>query len=356
MIKQGKYVTLKQLDLDNADKVMLDFQLPSCFTVGLIPDEDYFSLPEGFFTLRDYTPKYERFLRNNNIRYEFFDIKRTDWIDKAKEFDLIIWHTSSDICYQRMAKDKIYFMENKMKKHCFPSFDAIWGYENKINSHYLYSLYNLPEIPTFVTFSKSEAYEYVNSVKFPIISKVTTGSASKGVDKITSKRNAIRLINKIFSLSGYKGHCKYENQKNYVYFQEFISNAKFDLRIIVVGNKLFGYYRYPNKGDFRASGAGIYQKKSIPSDALNLAYKIKNEVYNVPRLAVDLLQDENTGQYYIIETSIFIGVDTCEQLIVDGVPGYYLYKAEGIYEFHKGRYWMQELELLEVFENYKTFF
>lgn len=345
-INQGAYVTLDKLKLDKAERVLLNKPLPNNFKVGLVPEEIAYNR-KGYYSNRDYTPRYERFLRNNLIDYELFDIRRSDWIEKAQQYDLIVWHTSSDIQYQRMAKDKIYFLEHNMGKRVFPSFDAVWGYENKINSHYIYMLNKLPEIPTFVTFDKDEALEYIEHTKFPIISKVTTGSASRGVEKLETKAEAKKFVAKVFSYAGRRGHCPYENQKGYVYFQQFVDTAKFDLRIIVVGEKIFGYYRYPNKGDFRASGAGNYEKKAIPAAAMDLAYKVK-QLYNVPRLAIDLLQDSTTGEYYIIETSIFIGIDTCEQLVIDGVPGYYKHIDTNQYEFHEGRYWMQELELFEV--------
>ena len=35
----------------------------------------------------------------------------------------------------------------------------------------------------------------------------------------------------------------------------------FDLRVIIVGDSYFGYYRYPRKDDYRASGSGIVEKK-----------------------------------------------------------------------------------------------
>ena len=57
--------------------------------------------------------------------------------------------------------------------------------------------------------------------------------------------------------------------------QKFIESAKFDLRIIVVGNKLFGYFRYPKEGDFRASGAGNVKKKALPEEAMRIAVRTK---------------------------------------------------------------------------------
>lgn len=78
-----------------------------------------------------------------------------------------------------------------------------------------------------------------------------------------------------------------------------------------------------------------------------IAVKTK-EVLKSNSLAVDMLYSINEKKYYIIETSIFCGIDTSEQLIIDGKAGYYEYKDEK-FVFKVGRFWIQELALEEFF-------
>lgn len=347
LVKSGDVTTWDALRMDEAVRVMTDRPIPAHVKVGLVSDV-YSILSEGLVNCRAYSPKYERFLKNNRVRYEFYDITAHDWMERAKQFDVIIWHTASDPVTQSCAESKIYVLDKLMGKVCLPSFDEIWSYENKINAHYLYQFHNLPEIPTFVTFDKKDALAFARETAYPVISKLTTGSAAHGVEKINSERECVRLIDNVFSATGRKTYWPFCRQKGYVYFQQFIEDATFDLRIIVIGNKLLGYYRLPKKGDFRASGAGIYEKKDIPEAALDLAYRVK-EAFKSRCLATDLLYSEKRHQYYIIESSVFIGVDTCEQLVVDGVPGYYEKTPDG-YVFREGRYWIQELTLKELFD------
>src|SRR5690606_3227628 len=115
----------------------------------------------------------------------------------------------------------------------------------------------------------------------------------------------------------------------------------------LVGDMAFGYYRYPNKGDFRASGSGNIEKKAIPEDALRLAIGVRNKL-NSRQMGVDLLYSEKTKQYYIIETSLFNQIDTAEQLGIDGVPGYYDISNINNISFKEGKFWMQELVLRNV--------
>lgn len=333
-----------QLDeyLNKADKVLLDTPIPKNFRVGIVNiNNTYADL--GLVRERDYYPKYERFLKNNNIDYDFYNPLLSNWIEKAKNFDLIVWHTGSSPSTQDIAEGKIYLLE-KMGIKCFPSFDEVWSYENKIRASYLYELYELPSIPTFISHCKQEALEYLEKANFPIISKITTGSSSYGVDKIDSIEEGRKLVEQAFSYKGKDTHFKYLSQKDYVYFQEFIDDATYDLRVICIGNELLGYYRYPNKGDFKASGAGNYEKKAIPIEALDLAYKVR-EKFGATCLATDFVYSKKRNQFLIIESSIFIGVDSCEQLSINSVPGKYVRKDAGAYEFVPGRFWIQELAL-----------
>lgn len=331
--------------LEEAEKFFLD--KPICISVGLVRDSDNFA-NEGLVTERAYFPKYERFLKNNQISYSFYDPFRSNWMEEAEKYDLIIWHTASDPSTQEISESKIYILE-KMGKKCFPSYDELWSYEDKVRANYLYRYYNLPVIPTYISHSKEEVIEYLKSASYPIISKISTGSSSFGVEKINTYKQARKITNKIFSYTGKETYFRYKSQKNYVYFQDFIDDATYDLRIICIGEELFGYYRYPNQGDFRASGSGNYEKKEIPNEALELAYMVK-EKFGSTMLATDFVFSEKKKKYFIIESSIFIGIDTCEQLCVNGVSGKYVRLGENNYQFIPGKYWIQEVSLKSYIE------
>ena len=142
----------------------------------------------------------------------------------------------------------------------------------------------------------------------------------------------------------------YLRQKDYFFIQDFVPDATYDLRIIIVGNKAFGYYRYPDKGDFRASGAGNYEKKELPENAVRLAIDIKNKL-NSRLLGVDFLYSSSLQQYFVIETSLFNQIDTPEQLVVDGVAGYYDISSDKMV-FKEGKFWIQELLMQLLVENW----
>ena len=328
--------------IDDAEHVTIHFpnniEKPK---VGVVYDGIYLgeTLPTAYW------PKYKRFLDYNEIPYGFINMNRSTWIEDCINYDIIAWHVSNEPSSLEDAQTKIYLLENYYNKTCYPSQKEIWFYEDKIKQHYLFRILGIPTVETFITNDDSEALRYIQNLKFPIVSKIKTGSESKGVKLITNRKEASKHIDKVF-LEGEKTYWTYLKQKDYVYYQHFLADALYDLRVIGVGNKYFGYFRLRPKDDFRASGAGIYEKKEIPYEVLEIARSVK-EALRATLIAVDLICSEKDKSYKVIEASIFIRVDTPEQLKVNGVPGYYQYDG-GKFTFKPGRYWVQELALNEV--------
>lgn len=351
-IKKG--TILNRLDLEKkinlAPSLLLNNPIKKKLKVGIVKDNPLNFNIEGYVHKNSSWVFYERYLKNNKIDYVFYDIYRNDWLEVAKELDIIVWHTNSNPSEMYMAESKLYVLEKILEKVCFPSFHEIWQYEDKNRSQFLYESLELPYINTFISNSYEDSLAFVENTEYPIIYKNYIGSASKGVHKIENKKHAERLITRIFSYKGAKSVFKYIRQKDNVFFQKFISDASYDLRIMIIGNKAFGYYRYPKKNDFKASGSGIYEKKEIPREALILANEIKNKL-NSRLMGIDLLFSPKSNRYQIIETSLFNQIDTPEQLVINGISGYYDLSTDD-FLFKEGRFWMHELVMELLINNY----
>lgn len=295
-------------------------------------------------------PKFERFLKVNHIPYEEYDVNKSDFIKEGMKYDIIVWRTETSYAKQWEAADKVEIIQDHLGKMILPTRESLWIDEDKVREQYLFEINNLPAIKTFSSNSRDEVMHYIENCKYPFISKDKICACGKGVYMIKNKRQAKALCNKIFS-SGLKTNESYVRQKDYVYFQEFVPNYGFDLRIIMVGNSFFGYYRYPISGDYKASGSGILEKKNLPQDVMLLAKKVRECMPKSSMLAVDFLQDKRDDKYYIIETSIFIGIESCEQLVVNGVPGRYI-ENNNVFTFEAGRFWLQELMMQELMKDW----
>lgn len=338
-VKLGYDIGIRDdLSLDGAEKVLMDWPIyikkPY---VGLVKESD---IPGAYW------PKYERFLKNNDIKYDYYDVHSSDFIEQARKFDVIIWRTLSNPAEQEEAASKIKILQSYMGKLCLPNVHELWLYENKINEYYICAANSLPAIKTFISNSKEETYNYIKNCKYPLVSKITIGSSSEGVTLVKNYKQAKRLCANVFE-NGKSSCWTYIKQKDYVFFQEFIPDAKFDLRVIIVGNNYFGYYRDVPKDDFRVLGGKDERFDSIPEEAMKLAKEVKDSFKKCRLIAVDFLFDNRINEYRILETSIFPGVDFPSETIVDDKIGRYVYK-NGRFTFVEGKVWVQELALKEV--------
>lgn len=352
LIKNRSIVKKSEVEriLNDAPFLSLDQSLNNQPKIAIIKAQEVLDV-DGYVNPKASWLRYERFCKHNSIPYDFYDITKSDWLEQAKNFDIFVCHTDGDPYYQEMIESKIYVLEKILGKHCFPSYHEVWQYEDKIRAHYLYECYKIPAIPTYVTNNEQEAYSIIENIEYPFISKTKIGASSSGVKKINTIQEAKKDIKNIFSSKGARTQFLFQNQKNYYYIQKFIDDATYDLRIILVGDKAFGYYRYPDAGDYRASGSSNIEKKEIPFEALKLAVEVRNKLRS-RQMGVDLLFSEKLNQYFVIETSLFNQIDTPEQLAINGVPGYYDVSDINNILFKEGKFWIQELVLRDVIKQW----
>lgn len=325
-------------NMEDAEEVMVMWTSPKPqFKVGLIQDT---SNPP-------YWTKYERFLKNNGILFEYYDIHQSNWLSASNSFDVIIWATEGKLPQIEEQKRKTYILEKYCGKNCFPSYETLMWHEDKIFQYEWLKMSGFPVIETFISYSYPEALDKVQNSQYPLVTKQPIGAGSLGVELIGNSKSAINILQQAFSPAGRATYWPYIRQKDYVYFQNFQPNEGYDLRVIVVGDKVLGYYRDVPQGEFRASGMGLVRKDALPDEAIRLARAISQKL-DLVIVAVDMLRDK-LGKFQIIEMSAFIQVDTAGQLHLNDVPGTYtFYKDE--YHFEPGKYWIQELALKEFFE------
>ena len=81
-------------------------------------------------------------------------------------------------------------------------------------------------------------------------------------------------------------------EKGYVYFQEFIPDNAFDIRIIVCGKRAFGIKRLVRENDFRASGSGriLYAREEFDERCVRIAFDVNRKV-RAQSLALDFVFD-----------------------------------------------------------------
>ena len=152
LIHSGKVIPNKEVDSHLAAAPVLKMkEYANKPLVGIVKDGVHF---DGYVSVIASWFYYERFLKVNDIPYRFYDIYAHDWLEQAKQFDIIIWRTESTPEEMYIAESKIYILENVLHKECFPSYHEVWQYEDKNRATFLYEALDIPCIPTIISNSK----------------------------------------------------------------------------------------------------------------------------------------------------------------------------------------------------------
>ena len=289
--------------------------------------------------------KYCRFLDNNGFEFGIFNLHAGDWLAQAQGFDVIVGSPSSDFWDLEETRKKYHFIETYLGKATYPSAAHMMLYEDKELEAYIAETFGIPFAKTYVSHDRRDAMRLIHTLHYPVVSKIFPASGSIGVELVHNVHEARRIVGRSFSNNGRKSHLVAMRQKNYVYFQQFIPNDGYDLKVIVVGKRLLGAYRRVPKGDFRASGMNLIERRELPEDAMRVALQA-NRVVKSPALGVDLIRGLD-GVYRIIELSPLTQVRFREFLRVNGVAGAHVYNGDGSFHFEPGRYWVDELALRE---------
>lgn len=281
------------------------------------------------------------YCERNNIPYKLVDVYANDIVEQLSDCDALMWHYN-----QTNHKDMKFALAlltslELVGKRVFPDFRTCWHFDNKVYQKYLLESIEAPFVPTYVFYNEVEALHWVELTTFPKVFKLKGGAGAMNVKLAKNKKEAIRLVKKAFS-SGFsqydkRGYVKemigkyrkgkvvlrdvlrsfyyclkryptefahyHGNEIGYAYFQDFIPNNKFDIRICVVNNKAFGLKRMTREDDFRASGSGniIYDKSELDERCVQIAFDV-NKKLQTQSIAFDFVFDDNNNPL-IVEIS-----------------------------------------------------
>lgn len=312
------------------------------------------------------------FCKTEGIEFKLVDSYKNNIVQQLEGCDAFMWQF-----YQANPKDIIFakqllFSLQQSGKKVFPDFNTAWHFDDKVGQKYLLEAIGSPLVPSFVFYSKQDAFEWIEKTSFPKVFKLRGGAGSANVRLVHSKQQAIKLVNKAFgrgfsqndSWSGLKerwrkfrlgkgslsdivkGFVRFiyptefakmaGREKGYIYFQDFIPSNDHDIRVIVIGKKAFAIKRMVRKNDFRASGSGtiLYDKHHFNESVIKLAFEIHNKLQS-KCTAMDFVYQNN--QPLLVEISYGFspeGYDPC--------PGYW----DAELNWHKGEFdpygWMVE--------------
>ena len=144
-------------------------------------------------------------------------------------------------------------------------------------------------------------------------------------EKDTYKRKAINFLRRL-KLNNEEFDIYSYNKKKFSGFviQDFIEGLEFDYKILVFWGKFYVLKRNIKKGDFRASGSGLFEFKEPSNAVLNYA-KYIFETLDTPYASLDIAES-------------YVGCKLIEYQALNFGP-YALIKSPGYYTLNDG-YWV----------------
>jgi len=285
-----------------------------------------------------YSQEWINYCNKHGIAFKIVDCYQDDIIDQLHDCDALMWHFHHAIPKDIIFAKQLLFSLESAEKCIFPDFHTMWHFDDKIGQKYLLEAFDAPLVPSYVFYTKDEALKWVMETTFPKVFKLRGGASSENVKLIKTKAHAKRLVRRAFG-SGFKkfnssfylkesirkyklGESSildiikkvirlvyktdienfYGREKGYVYFQDFIPNSNFDIRVVVVEDKAFGEKRFVRKNDFRASGSHMrqYDKEIIDKATLKIAFDVAKKL-ELQSVAFDFVY--HNGEPMIVEIS-----------------------------------------------------
>jgi len=288
-----------------------------------------------------WTDTWVEFCENNEIDYEIIDCYSLDILEKLKEFDILLWHFGNYVLQDMLFARSILYSAKNLGLKVFPDFNDSWHFDDKIAETYALQSVKAPLPRSWMFYTLNDLMKWVNTNnEFPLVAKLRTGSGSHNVVLIKHRSQLIKYGRKMFSNGfspvpsfGYKATSNFKssknwadikrrikkipeflhtlsrakqfpNEKNYVYLQEFLPNDGFDLKIVVIGDKLSYICRNIRKGEFRASGGGdlFFDKSLVTKDIIKSAFETNNKL-GLKCMGYDYVVDKRTNKGIMVEMS-----------------------------------------------------
>lgn len=324
-----------------------------------------------------FSDRWIAYCKEKKIDFKLVNAYDSNIIQQVDDCDSLMWHHHHGYFKDVITAKRILFALEHAGIKVFPDFKTGWYFDDKVAQKYLLEAVGAPLVPSYVFYDKKEALTWLDSTAFPKVFKLKGGAGSANVKLVRTKASAIKLVNKAFG----KGFSQFDrlahfkdrynqfrsgkfallglaksfgrlfistefaklqpNEKGYVYFQEFMPNNSFDIRVIVIGDKAFALKRMTRKNDFRASGSGdiIYNKEQINENCIKIAFEVNQRIQS-QSIAYDFVFDSKSDPL-IVEISYGYAITA-----YDSCPGYW----DSNLIWHEGQFNPQEWMVQELYK------
>ncbi len=298
-----------------------------------------------------FTKRWVDYCEDKHIPYKLINVYDSNVVEQVSNCDVVMWHYHHNYYKDTLfAKELLYSLECSGKK-VFPDWHTNWHFDDKVGQKYLLESIGAPLVPSFVFYSEKDSIEWLKRTDYPKVFKLRGGAGSQNVVLVNDFKEAKKMVHKAFT-KGFPhkslGQTYRENkrlmsegkitflyfakvliagivkpilenetfppQRGYVYFQDFIPNNPYDIRVVVIDEKAFAIKRMVRDNDFRASGSGHirYNKEELSEECVKVAFDVTKKI-KAQCLGFDFVF--HNGKPEIVEMSYGFspqGYDACE--------------------------------------------
>ncbi len=282
-----------------------------------------------------FSDKWISYCEDHNIDYRVINVFSNTIITQILKIGIthFMWHINHSNSTELRLFPHIMNSIEQVGVRCFPNFNSRWHFDDKVAQKYLLESIKAPMVPCYAFYNKETALEHISTINFPIVSKLTRGAGASNVKLLSNKLEAERVINLMFGeginpqpdltqnlnqkiriaksiknplqllnksfrfFHNRKSESRrVQNEKGYFYYQEFIPENSFDVRVIIIGNKAFAIKRLNRENDFRASGSGkiIYDHSQIDNSCIKISFNVSKRL-EFDCIAFDYVFDQNSN-------------------------------------------------------------
>ncbi len=289
-----------------------------------------------------WTAIWKKYCIENNIVYDVIDCYAYNVISKLKNYDILLFNINNYVLQDMKFARGILWAAKKMGLLVFPDFNDCWHFDDKVSESYILQAINapIPKYRCFYTFNDVQEWLNRPDISYPFIAKLMSGAGSHNVNLIKNKNQALSYAHKMFNngissapsiafkaksqlqssenidnikkrvakipefIHTYRRARLFSKERGYAYFQEFIPNNGYDLKIVVIGDKMGFICRKNRKNDFRASGGGClyYDRSLLNNKIIKSSFEVSDRL-GCQCMGYDYIINNTTDDVYIIEMS-----------------------------------------------------
>lgn len=277
--------------------------------------------------------------QEKEIPFEEVDCYSYDIIEQLDRFSGLIWPIENYVLTDILQGRNILRIAEQKGLKVFPDQNTAWHFDDKIAEMYVLQSVHAPIPKSWVFYLLDECLEWLErEAEYPLVAKLRCGSGASNVKMLRDKASAVRYAKRMFSKGYnpapsllYKAYSKGQSsgdwktfisrvkripeflntrrhgkqlpmEKGYCYFQEFIPNAGYDIKVAVAGDKLSFITRDVRKGDFRASGGGTlnYDQSLVPQNVIESAFEASDKL-GLQCMGFDYVVDQRDSEGKVIE-------------------------------------------------------